>query len=186
MSRSALVAFVVAVAGLSGCASPARVIRQDSASVVVAIPDNTNTWPFYYRDEAERAAGDYIHDPVLVTSSRVKVGEQLTNTQDSTRRELGKDHKFGEVVTSTNTTSMSDQYEYHLEFRSRGPVTVTTSDPLLGPAKPASIPGAPVTPAGGWATPAGTPETGRQPPPGAGQPLGGPATSLPPINISPR
>src|SRR5215210_2156680 len=122
MSRTVLLGGIVFVmVGLSGCASPARVISQDSTSVLVAIPDNTNTWPFYYRDEAERSAGEYIHDTVLVTSSRVKVGEQLTNTQDTTRRELGKEKKFGEVVTSTNSTSVSDKYEYHLEFRSRGP-----------------------------------------------------------------
>ena len=148
MSRTALMStFVFVIAGLSGCASPARVIDSDKTKVTVAIPDNTNTWPFYYRDEAERAAGEYIHDPVLVTSSRVKVGEQMTNTQDTTRRELGKERKFGDVVTSTNSTSVSDKYEYHMEFRSRGPVTVTTSDPLNGPAKaPAVVTGVqPVT-----------------------------------------
>jgi hypothetical protein len=175
MSRTALLGtFVFVVAGLSGCASPARVIDSGNSRVVVAIPDNTNTWPYYYRDEAQRAAGEYIHEPVLVTSSRVKVGEQLTNTQDTTRRDLGKDRKFGEVVSSTNSTSVADKYEYHLEFRSRGPVTVTTSDPLNGPAKPPTVTGwTPVTPAGGT-TPAGTPEIGRQqpapvlqPPPGA-------------------
>src|SRR5215210_3989349 len=122
MSRTALFGtFAFVIAGLAGCASPARVIDSERAKVVVAIPDNTNTWPFYYQDEARRAAGDFIHDPVLVTSARVKVGEQLTNTQDTTRRELGKERKFGEVVTSTNSTSVSDKYEYHLEFRSRGP-----------------------------------------------------------------
>jgi hypothetical protein len=182
MSRTMLAVLVLIAAGLSGCASPARVIRQDSASVVVAIPDNTNTWPFYYRDEAERAAGDYIHDPVLVTSSRVKIGEQLTNTQDSTRRELGKDNKAGEVVSSTNTTAVSDRYEYHLEFRSRGPVTVTTSDPLGGPPKPAGPAGwTPVTPAGGVLSPGGPADTSRQPPPGA--PPAGPAGRLPTITI---
>jgi hypothetical protein len=187
MYRFALVAFVVVIAGLSGCASPARVIRQDSSSVVVAIPDNTNTWPFYYQDEAKRAAGDFIHDPVLVTSSRVKVGEQLTNSQDTTRRDLGKDHKFGEVVSSTNSTSLSDKYEYHLEYRSRGPVTVTTSDPLGPPAKPATMPDKPVVaPAGAWTSPTGTPQAGRQPPPGAPQMPADPLTGLAPANIGPK
>lgn len=175
MSRTTLGLFILVVAGLSGCASPARVIRQDSASVVVAIPDNTNTWPFYYRDEAERAAGDYIHDPVLVTSSRVKVGEQLTNTQDSSRRD------GGEVMSSKNITSVSDRYEYHLEFRSRGPITVTTSDPLGGPPKTATNPGwTPVTPAGGVQRQSGSADTSRQPPASAD-----PAMNLPPITIPP-
>jgi hypothetical protein len=177
MSRTALVGtFVFVVAGLSGCASPAKVIRQDSASVVVAVPDNSNTWPFYHRDEATRAAGEYIHDPVLVSTSRVKVGEQLVNTQDVTRRDLGKDKKYGEVVKSTNTSSVADSYEYHLEFRSRGPVTVSTSPP--GGLPPATG-GNPVTPAGGM-PPTGNTEGWRQPP------AGNPAHSLPPTNIAPR
>src|SRR5688572_11538459 len=114
MSRTALVgAIVFVVAGLSGCASPAKVVNHDSASVVVSVPDTTNTWPFYYRDEATRAASELIHDPVLVSTARIKVGEQLTTTSDSTRRDLGKTKKVGEVVTASNTSSVSDKYEYH-------------------------------------------------------------------------
>src|SRR3954447_1558533 len=119
MSRAAVLGtFVCVVAGLSGCASPAKVIRQDPTSVVVAIPDNTNSWPFYYQDEAKTAAGNYIQDPVLVLSQRVKVGEQTTNTTDTTRREVGgpdKPRSFGEVMTSSNVTSVSDRYEWQLE-----------------------------------------------------------------------
>jgi hypothetical protein len=136
MSRAAIVGLVVVVAGLSGCATPARVIRQDAASVVVAVPDNTNAWPFYYQDEARSLAGGYVKDPVLVSSQRVKVGEQVTNATDTTRRDLGGQKPFGDVVTSASTTSVSDKYEYHLEYRSssplRGPVTLSTGSP--GPA----------------------------------------------------
>jgi hypothetical protein len=155
MSRTALLGtFVFVVAGLSGCATPARVVDSDRSKVVVAVPDNTNTWPFYYRDEAQRAAGELIQDPVLISSARVKVGEQMTNVQDTTRRDIGgqKDKpKFGEVVTSTNTTSVSDKYEYHLEFVSRSPSQFT---PPGKPGMPPPIPGgSPLTPAGGIATP---------------------------------
>ena len=181
MSRTAVASmFVLVVAGLSGCASPARVIKQDATSVVVSIPDNTNNWPFYYRDAAQHAAAEHIHDPVLATSQRVKVGEQTTNTSDTTRRELGG-RSFGDVVTSTNTTAVADRYEYHLEFRSGGPVRLphsnTNPPPPIpdGPAaslapqgptnraetpKPAVIP--PIIPATGPATPAATlPGPGR-------------------------
>lgn len=121
MSRTAVGVLVVVVSGLSGCASPARVIRQDAASVVVAVPDNTNTWPFYYRDAADRAAAGHIHDPVVTRFERVKVGEQATTMSDTTRRELGAHRSFGDVITSTNTVTLSDQFEYHFEYRSNGP-----------------------------------------------------------------
>ena len=195
MSRTALLGTLVfVVAGLSGCASPARVVDSDRMKVVVAVPDNTNTWPFYYRDEATRAAAEMIQDPVLVSTTRVKVGEQMTNTQDTTRRDIGnKDKpKFGEVVTSTNTTSVSDKYEYHLEFRSTAPTQFTP--PARPGTPPVPIPGgAPLTPTGGIPA-AGMLPTGGMPPTGA--PIGAeaagikppptghsPATDLPPTTI---
>lgn len=107
MSRAAIGAFVFVVAGLAGCASPARVIRQDPQSVVVAIPDNTNVWPFFYQDEAKVLASGYIPNPVLASSHRVKVGERVTNSTDA-----------GPV--SISTTLASDEYEYQLEFRAPG------------------------------------------------------------------
>src|SRR4051794_25696885 len=128
MSRRAVLGLFVFIAvGLSGCASPARVVRQDASSVVVAIPDNPNTWPFYYQDEAKEAAAGYIADPVLASLQRVKVGEQTTNTSDTSRR------TFSDAVTSTSTTAVSDQYEYHLEFRSNSPVHGPSSITGNGP-----------------------------------------------------
>lgn len=110
------------VASVTGCASPARVIKSDPMSVVVAVPDQTNDWPFHYRDEAFKTASTYIKDPVLVSTNRVKVGESVVNTQNTDRRDLKTDPnkpKFGEITTATNTTSIRDDYEYHLEFQSR-------------------------------------------------------------------
>jgi hypothetical protein len=137
MSRIVLGILVIVVAGLSGCASPARVVRQDPTSVVVAIPDNTNVWPFYYQDEAKQLAGGYVHDPVLVTSQRVKVGEQTTSTSDTTHRE-SSGRSFGDVISSSAITSVTDRYEYHLEFRSvtpvRGVSTGSNPPPPGGPA----------------------------------------------------
>jgi hypothetical protein len=135
MSRSAVLGGLVFVAvSMSGCASSARVIRQDANSVVVAIPDNTNTWPFYYQDAAKDAAEKCFRDPVLTTSQRVKVGEQV-----SSATEVGGQRQFGDVVTSS--TSMLDRYEYQLEFRPIIPVRNTTTS--AGPLPPPSIAGAP-------------------------------------------
>jgi hypothetical protein len=122
MSRTVVGVLFVAVAGLSGCASPARVIDHEVGRVVVAVPDNTNSWPFYYEDAAKEAAAAHIPDPILSSSHRVKVGEQTTTASDTTRKELGKERSFGDIVTSTSTTATSDRYEYHLEFRSNAAV----------------------------------------------------------------
>ena len=154
MSRTVLLGtFVFVVAGLSGCATPAHIIRKDSTSVVVAVPDDTNTWPFYYRDEATRTAAEYITDPELKSVQRVKVGEQMVNTQDVTRRDLtGKKEKpLGEVTTSTNTTSVSDKYEFQMEFVSRtaGRVPNTFINNTGRTATPGGDPLKPVLPAGG-------------------------------------
>src|SRR4051812_18347577 len=105
MSRAAIFGLCLVVAGLSGCTAP-QVIRQDGSSVVVAVPENTNTWPDYYQDEARTEAKKYIADPQLVSTTRVKVGEQTTNTQDVTRRDIGGQNdkpKVGEVTSASNT-----------------------------------------------------------------------------------
>jgi len=176
MSRAAVLGLVVVVAGLSGCATPARIIRQDPSSVVVAVPDNTNVWPYYYQDEARQLAGGYIKDPMLISSQRVKVGEQTTSTTDTTRRDSnGK--SFGDMITSASMTSVSDKYEYHLEYRSssplRGPVSLSTSP--NGPAASLNSQG-PVT---------GDPNKPTLTDPLQPlKPLNAPATSLPTTTIS--
>ncbi|MSR54155.1 MAG: hypothetical protein EXS09_12810 [Gemmataceae bacterium] len=124
MSRATLLGtFVFVVAGLSGCASPAHLVKvdKDLGRVVIAVPEDTNTWPYHYRDEALLAAAAQIPEPELKTVTRVKVGEQMTNTSDSTRHDLGGQNdkpKVGELVSSTSTTSVSDRYEYHMEYQS--------------------------------------------------------------------
>jgi hypothetical protein len=117
--------FVVASLGLVlvGCASP-RVVSAVPGNVVIAVPDNSNTWPMHYKDEALKKAREHVSDPVLVSVQQVKVGETVVNNQDSNKRDLGNGKKkFGELTTTTNTTSVRDEYEYYLEYRSKAPGT---------------------------------------------------------------
>ena len=141
MSRAVLAGFCLIAAATSGCMTP-RTIMQTQDSVVVAIPDNTNTWPGYYQDEATAEARKAFPDAYLVSTTRVKVGEQTTNTQDVTRRDIGgQDNapKVGEVTTASNTTTVSDKYEYHLEFRPR---TIRHTGSGMTPLHPAGGAGA--------------------------------------------
>jgi hypothetical protein len=164
MSRAVLAGFCLIAAATSGCMTPRTVVATQD-SVVVAIPDNTNTWPGYYQDEAMAEARRTFPDAMLVNTTRVKVGEQTTNTQDMTRRDIGgqnKEPKVGEVVTASNTTTVSDKYEYHLEFRPRtirhsGPgMTTLTPAGGAGAANNAPIPtGTPLSPLGDSRAPRG-------------------------------
>jgi hypothetical protein len=158
MSRSALIGmFVFVVAGLSGCTSPAKVIHSDMTTAVVAVPDDTNVWPFYHQDAAREEAAKKIEAPFLVGTRRVKVGEQTTSTQEKTRRDIGGQEmpKVGELVTSTNRTSTSDTYEYHLEFQTQKPREISKSygpkpgidSPLVGAPPMAGAP--PIAPTPG-------------------------------------
>ena len=187
MSRTTLVGFIlVAACGLSGCAAPARVIQQDSMSVVVAVPDNTNTWPYYYRDEATKTAKEFLPDAYLESTARVKVGESVTNNQNVDRRDIGgQDNKprFGETVSSTNTTTVSDNYEYHLVFRTRGTTRGQGYMPINSNGMAPPNPGGPILQTGGQrpAPPPADPRTVPPlSPPGNVPPGGFPSTGMPP------
>jgi hypothetical protein len=180
MSRTALVgAFVFVVAGLSGCATPVKVIQQDANSVTVAIPDNTNSWPFYYRDEATKAATQTLADvdPVPISTKRVKVGTTTTNTLDTAHHDIGGGENkppIGDVTTSRSTTSTSDAYEYRLVFQKKQTNSVPNSF-IRTSGSNGSLPPPP--------NPSGPPMTvtSGMPPTGLVSPVGGlSAPSLPP------
>lgn len=174
MSRTGLLGlFVFVVAGLSGCASPAKIIQKDPNSVTVAIPDNTDNWPFYYKSEARKAAESELQETDLITTmNRVKVGETMTNMQDTTKRDIGlgdNKPKIGEVTTSRNTTSVSDSYEYHLVFQKRN--TSLVPDSLRRVQQPAPTPnGPPIVTAGGMPSPLPMPTPNPANPAGASMP----------------
>lgn len=186
-TRLLLVVCFATLAGLSGCASPARVIKSDPMSVVVAVPDQTNDWPFHYRDEATKVAATHLSDPVLVSINRVKVGETVTNSGNSSRQDLVNQNnktRFGEVVNTSSTTAVRDEYEYHLEFQSR---KGSSAQPGLPPV-PGGMGAGPVQPVGGTTQPPmnntirrETPDTRLPPvnPPGNVPPGSFPSTALP-------
>jgi hypothetical protein len=182
MSRAALFGtFVFVVAGLSGCASPAQIISKDNNSVVVAIPDNTDSWPYHYQSEAKRIAVEALQDTDLTMNvKRVKVGEILTNTQDI--RQTGGVDKKPDEVTSTTVTSTSDRYEYHLIFQKR----IANQVPNFSRAVTPPTPGGPTDP---LAKPAGYSAPPLPPPPATdvqmppwNPPTSG-ATTIPPTHL---
>jgi len=108
------------LAGL-GCHSTARYVRKEPDGGVVAIPTNTNHWPNYHRDEADRLMR-------LVCPN----GYTILEEKEVAIAEAGKTRR-----------------EYHLTFRSKvqvpdylqpGGASVQPRGTSPGPIVPSSVP----------------------------------------------
>jgi hypothetical protein len=179
--KRAFFGVLAVVGGLSGCASPAHVIQKDDNFVVVAIPENSDSWPTHYRPAADELAKNKIGP-----CKAVNEGEVVTGGRNS--------------AGPTASASPSSK-EYRITYQKMPqavpvvqPVPVVGRPPMAGgPAMvmtPMPPPG--MQPAGfGPVAPAGYPA----PPPGAivpsmGPPVVGPPTpynySVPPSTLPPR
>ena len=71
---------VAIIAGLSGCASPARFIERTGDSGVVAIPANTDVWPSYNRTEAMDLIRKHVGSNFEIVEEReVPTGKTTVN-----------------------------------------------------------------------------------------------------------
>jgi hypothetical protein len=157
------------MASLSGCMQGARVVQKDALGGVVAIPNNTNMWPTYYRDEAiDMITEQYPNfDPRtdIVSEGEVVIGQQTRSDQRTDRRALGSENKpTGEVTTNLNTSSTTDKTEYRIVYRVK-PASQFGNTSVNSPVQPA---GALMNPDGKIA------------------PTGKPLNAERPINMDPR
>jgi hypothetical protein len=80
---------VLGLVSLVGCQSARFVEVRSDGSGVVAIPENSNTWPFYYRDKAEALIrqkcphGYSIEHESEVVTGTVTHTDSQTNTQQN-------------------------------------------------------------------------------------------------------
>jgi hypothetical protein len=183
----------VAMGSLSGCASPARYVERTGDTGVVAIPNNTDSWPNYNRREAmaliqKHVGGNFeiVEEREVATGKKTFNDQQVNNEQTwNTANPLLPANR----QTVQNTTTTQDVTEYRIAYRRKAaplgspkpalPATIG----LQGPATPALpnvqqtqyTPGSAtgVQPAGGIAAPAGPtapviPAVGPVPPSGSG------------------
>lgn len=129
MTRVAL-GVAALVAGLSGCASPAKEISFDpqTGSGVVAIPANSDAWPTFNRQQAvaliQKRVGPNFD---IVEEGQVVTGKQTVNNQQTTG-----DQAFG-------TTTTTDVTEYRIAYR-KLPAGQASRAPLPGmPAAPGGV-----------------------------------------------
>lgn len=163
-----LLAVAAVTAGLSGCATPARDISWDplSGTGVVAIPDNSNTFPTYYRNEALALIEKHVGPNYEIVEEReVPIGQTTLNNHH-----VNNESMLG-ITTTKNLT------EYHIAYRKKTlPTTVTPGLPGSGSVHPTQYRSG----AGGMGTSSGVqPAGGPLPGSAAGTSL---APSVAPVN----
>jgi hypothetical protein len=131
------------VAGLSGCASPARYVERSGDVGVVAIPANTDAWPTRYRSEAIGLIRKHVGpDFEIVEEKEVAVGTRTNNNQ-----QVNREQTFNSAVpflpaekqTVTNSTTTTDVTEWRIAYRRK-----PAPEPMMHGAAPGSL-----MPAGG-------------------------------------
>jgi hypothetical protein len=145
--RSNIVVLLAAVAATSmvGCAK-ARHVEVTQQGGVVAIPSNTNSWPSYYRNQAEELIRqkcpngyEIVQEEELVTG-KVAHTNSRTKTERAPTLDLGRFHNdaeesegsstslaglsvpLGKTREETNeTTDYTDMTEYRIYYRPKSP-----------------------------------------------------------------
>jgi hypothetical protein len=129
MVRGVVFLFLVAS---TGCASnAARTVLRDRDSGVVAIPKNTDSFPDYYRTQADDLIQEHVGRAYEIDREEEYVlGPVTTNETRFSRRpflNILVPWRLAESATSTNTTSTHNQTEYRIHYRkmptASGPVT---------------------------------------------------------------
>jgi hypothetical protein len=108
------------LAAVAGCGS-ARLIRSGPDGGVVAIPSNSNSWPFYYQDDARKLMAQQCPNGyAIVEQGEVVVGKKAM-TSESTDRDR---------TATSRVTTVSDQKEWHITFRSLEAPSAVPPGPL--------------------------------------------------------
>lgn len=142
MRGSALILCVaMAVVILSGCARP-RFVEVSKDGGVVAIPSNSNQWPTYYRDKAEKLMREKCPEGYEIVMEEEVVTGQVTHTDSRTKTKEAPSLDLGRIPYDSQdpennaaslagvtiplgkkqedvaaTTSSRDVTEYHIHYR---------------------------------------------------------------------
>jgi hypothetical protein len=139
MTRS-IVGVAAVLAGLSGCASPARYVEQHADSGVVAIPAKSNAWPSYNLNAATALIEKHVGTNYEILEEREVVTGQTTQNN----QEVNGNQSIGQTTTR-------DVTEYRIAYRRKAAPMTGGLQPVGGTQPVRPLPGSPpaVRPAGG-------------------------------------
>lgn len=106
MRPSAKLASVLLFILVAGCAGR-RLVRTDAAGGVVAIPNNSNYWPTYYRDKAEEMIRQRCPNGYEIVGEEEVVTGTVTNTSTQTNTKQAPELLLGGGSKSTDKNNGS-------------------------------------------------------------------------------
>lgn len=117
--RAAMLVVAVVAVSVSGCQS-ARYVLRESDRGIVAIPANTNMWPWKHRDDAEKLMQQHFPNGYQIDREFEEVvGKTTTSGEDSD----GQTVKLAEGLVTLDTgqrrstSTTTDVTEYRIEYR---------------------------------------------------------------------
>jgi hypothetical protein len=140
--RAALLIIAATITAIwCGCARP-RFVEVSREGGVVAIPSNSNQWPTYYRDKAEKLIREKCPDGYEVVMEEEVVTGQVTHVESRTKTKEAPSLDLGKIAYDSQdpennaaslagvkiplgrkqedvnaTTSSRDVTEYHIHYR---------------------------------------------------------------------
>ncbi|QEG29775.1 hypothetical protein GobsT_45730 [Gemmata obscuriglobus] len=145
MTRCGSLLLIAALSAAGGCASSAKYVERRGGSGVVAVPDDSDSWPNYNRRAAlkliEQDAGPNYE---IIDQRTVKTGRQTRSSLPDTNETLNPRRPGSPgYQSSTHATSMPEATEFRITYRRKDGAAVGDAG--------AGAPG--VVPAGGAAQP---------------------------------
>ena len=104
----------------SGCPS-VRVVSKQESGGVIAIPANTDIWPFRYRSKAEAMISQQCPEGYIIELEEEYVTGQQTRVEEEHRdntQQLSKRASLT-VETSNSTATTSDTKEWRIHYRKK-------------------------------------------------------------------
>ena len=120
-----LLVLLVGVASLTGCAQ-ARFVQVNPNDGIVAIPSNSNSWPDYYRDQAEKLMREKCPKGYDIVLEREEVTGQVAHTNSHTETSGPPTVGFGGLSVAVGNgeerTHETTEYSNVTEWRNLLPV----------------------------------------------------------------
>jgi hypothetical protein len=116
---------LLSLVALTGCGT-AHVVSKDLYGGVVAIPENSDSWPNHYRARALELIKKECPDYVIV-KEEVVTGTVTTNRDSTETRNQDltpKNSRYGATATTTDTahtTEVRNRTEYRIYYRKKDP-----------------------------------------------------------------
>ncbi len=121
-----LIILVMLPIGGIGCMGSVHSIARDSEGGVISIPKNTNTWPFYYRRQAEmKMAQQFPNGYEIIREEQAIIPPETYDKRDLSQSDASLNPYYRTYTGGTQR----ERREYRIYFRGRNAIPSQTIQP---------------------------------------------------------